>query len=185
MFVTLSYVNLVLFSPILQGLRDQSQVTFHIVYSLLPGIVKQFRNFENLAADFQKILVTVRSNQQKGNRTERMLGRNPSRRNFGGRGGRGFKNKNNYGRRKVSTKKTLADFTFDAGSAKQASDYENTELFVINHIKKDFNRGTIRKLEYKNMDNWYPILKASTFLDEYVKGREDRHFELQFKADYR
>ena len=114
-----------------------------------------------------------------------MSGINPSGRNFGGRGGRGFKNKNNDGRQKSSTKQTLDCFTFYVSSAKQASDYENTELFVINHIKKDFNRGTIRKLEYKNMDNWYPILKASTLLDEYVKGREDRHFELQFKADYR
>ena len=70
-----------------------------------------------------------------------MSGRNSSGRNFGGRGDRGFKNNNNNGRRKASTKKTLVGFTFYVGSAKQASDYKNIALFVINHIKKDFNRG--------------------------------------------
>ena len=100
-----------------------------------------------------------------------MSGRNPSRRSFGGRGGQAFKNKNNDDRRKASTKKTLADFTFDAGSAKQTRNYKDIELFVINHIKKDFDRGTIQKLEYENTDNWNPILKASTFLDEYVKRK--------------
>ena len=74
-------------------------------------------------------------------------------------------------------------------SAKQARYYKNTALFVINHTKKDFYRGNdiakaLRKLEYKNTDNWNPILKASTSLDENVKGREDRQSELQFKADY-
>ena len=62
-------------------------------------------------------------------------------------------------------------------------------MFVINHIKKDFDRGNniaeaLRKLEYENTDNWNPILKLSISLDEYVKVREDRQFELQFKADY-
>ena len=112
-----------------------------------------------------------------------------SRRNFGGRGGRGFKNNNSNGRRKSSTKKSLEDFTFYVGSAEQASDYKNIALFVINHIKKDFDRGNditgdLRKLECENTDNWKPILKASTSLDEYVKVREDRQSELQFKAYY-
>ena len=60
---------------------------------------------------------------------------------------------------------------------------------MINHTKKDFDRGNdiskaLQKLEYKNTDNWNPILKASKLSDEYVKGREDRQFELQFKSDY-
>ena len=70
-----------------------------------------------------------------------MSGINPSRRNFGGRGGQVFNKNNNYGRQKASTKKTLQYSTFYVGSAKKSSDYENTALFVINHIKKDFDRG--------------------------------------------
>ena len=58
------------------------------------------------------------------------------------------------------------DFKFDVVSAKHAIDYENTALFVISHTKKDLDRGNniseaLRKLEYKNTDNWNPILKAS------------------------
>ena len=60
---------------------------------------------------------------------------------------------------------------------------------MINKTEKNFDRGNdiaeaIQKLEYKNTDNWNPILKASTSSDEYVKGREYRKFKLQFKADY-
>ena len=72
-----------------------------------------------------------------------MSGINLSMRNFSGRGGQGFKNNNNDVRRNASTKKTLQDFKFYVGNEKQASNYENTALFVINHIKKDFDRGMI------------------------------------------
>ena len=62
-------------------------------------------------------------------------------------------------------------------------------MFVINHIKKDFDRGNsiveaLWKLDYKNTDNWSPILKASTSSDDDVKVREDSQFDLQLKADY-
>ena len=61
---------------------------------------------------------------------------------------------------------------------------------MINHIKRDFDRGNdiskdLQDLEYEHTDNWNPILKLSISLDEYVKVREDRQFELKFKADYR
>ena len=41
---------------------------------------------------------------------------------------------------------------------------------MINHIKKDFDRGNdiaeaLKMLEYKNTDNWNPILKASKLSD--------------------
>ena len=72
-----------------------------------------------------------------------MSGINSSKRNFRGRGGQGFNNNNNDGRQNASTKKTLQDFIFYIGNEKQSSNYENTALFVINHIKKDFDRGMI------------------------------------------
>ena len=113
-----------------------------------------------------------------------MPGINLSRKNLGGRGGQGFKKKNNNRRRKASTKKTLVNFSFYIDSAKQSSNDENTALFVINHIKKDFDRGTLQKLEYKNTDHWNPIFKSYKQLDNCVKGREDRLLEIQFKVDY-
>ena len=63
------------------------------------------------------------------------------RRNFGGRGGLVLNNNNKNGRRRADIKKTLGYFTFYIGSKKQSRDYENTALFVINHTKKDFDRG--------------------------------------------
>ena len=88
-----------------------------------------------------------------------MSGRNLSRRNFGVKGGQGFKKNNNGGRQNSATNKTMEGFTFYVGSAKQASDYENTALFVINHTKKDFDRGNdiaedLQNLEYGNTDDW-------------------------------
>ena len=60
---------------------------------------------------------------------------------------------------------------------------------MINHIKKDFDTGNdiakaLQKFEYENTDNWNPILKASTSLDEDVKLTVDRKSELQLKEDY-
>ena len=80
-------------------------------------------------------------------------------------------------------KKNLEDFTFYVDSTKQASNYENTALFMINHTKKDLNRGkditkALQKLEYKNTDNWNPILKVDKSSDDNAKGRGDRHFKL-------
>ena len=65
----------------------------------------------------------------------------------------------------------MEDFTFQVSTVKQASDYENTALFVINNIKKDFDSGKdiaedLQNLDYKNTDNWNPILKSSTLSDD-------------------
>ena len=118
-----------------------------------------------------------------------MSGINLSMRNFSGRGGQGFKNNNNDVRRNASTKKTLQDFTFYFCSVKQASNYKNTVLFVINHVKKDFNRGNniteaLQKLEYKNTENCNPVLKASTLYDDDAKARQYKQFKIPFRADY-
>ena len=54
---------------------------------------------------------------------------------------------------------------------------------MINKIEKNFDRGNdiaeaIQKLEYKNTDNWNPILKVDKSSDDNAKGRGDRHFKL-------
>ena len=58
--------------------------------------------------------------------------------------GRFSRNSRNAGGAKKDTvkkKKTIEDYFFYVGSSKQASDYEVTADFVINHIKKTFEYG--------------------------------------------
>ena len=62
----------------------------------------------------------------------------------GGGGGRG----RTSGRRTplqsnkpVNRKKTIKEYYFYVGSSKQASDYETTSEYIINYIKKTFDRG--------------------------------------------
>ena len=117
-----------------------------------------------------------------------MTGRDSIRRNFGRRGGQDFNNKKNGGQ-KASTKNTLEGFTFYVSSTKKARNYKNTALFLINHIKKDFNRGNniteaLQKLEYKNTENCNPVLKASTLYDDDAKARQYKQFKIPFRADY-
>jgi hypothetical protein len=60
--------------------------------------------------------------------------------NRGGRGGRGDR-KPKTTNKEVKKKKTMEDYYFYVGSSKQASDFETTSEFLINHVKKTFNRG--------------------------------------------
>jgi hypothetical protein len=103
----------------------------------------------------------------------------------GGRGGRG------RGRRSsttTKTKKTVEDYFFYVGSSsKQASDYEITAEFVVNHIKKTFDRGNyiaeaLRTLVKANTSLWKPTLLMSTETDAPVKEREDKQFIMEYKA---
>jgi hypothetical protein len=97
-----------------------------------------------------------------------MSGYNPGRR--GGRGGRGNgdNNSNGWGNRNnnkdfkaTNKKKTLEDHYFYVGSAKQASNYESAADFIINHIKKEYDRGPdiaelLWELKKPDTDTWIP-----------------------------
>jgi hypothetical protein len=117
-----------------------------------------------------------------------MSGRFPVRR--GGRSGRGYRNNNNNRRDIVSTtkrKKTLEEYYFYVGSAKQASNYESSADFIINHIKKEYDRGrdiaeSLRELQKPNTDTWMPTLRASTETDATVALTENKQFEMEYKA---
>jgi hypothetical protein len=85
-------------------------------------------------------------------------------------------------------KKTVEDYYFYVGSSKQASDYEITAEFVVNHIKKTFDRGNdiseaLRTLVRPDTDTWKPTLKMSVDTDTSVKQREDKQFEMEYKAE--
>ena len=110
-----------------------------------------------------------------------------------GRGNRGSSSstssRGNYRKAgKSKAKVKLEDHFFYIGSNKQASDYEKTNNFVINHIKRTFEyredlAKALEEKEYANTDAWEPTLKASTNSDSSVKERENRQFEMKYKSE--
>jgi hypothetical protein len=125
-----------------------------------------------------------------------MSGYNAGRR--GGRGGRGYRNNNSNGRgnrnnnkdsKATNKKKTLEDYYFYVGSAKQASNYESAADFIINHIKKEYDRGrdiaeSLHELKKPDTDTWMPKLKGSTKKDEEAKATQDTQFKMEYKAKF-
>ena len=69
-----------------------------------------------------------------------MSGRNNTGRGRG-RSGRGYRNTTRDFKSTTKKKKTLEEYYFYVGLAKQASDYESSADFIINHIKKEYKCG--------------------------------------------
>jgi hypothetical protein len=70
----------------------------------------------------------------------------------------------------------------------QASDFETTSEFLINYIKKTFERGNdvaeaLRTLTPEDTDLWKPVLQFSTVTDTVVNKQENRQHELEYKAN--
>ena len=95
------------------------------------------------------------------------------------KGGKPFRNNktpngsNTPQNKTVQKKKTLEDHYFYVGSSKQASDYEITSEYIINHVKLTFERGNdiaeaMRSLQLEDTDNWKPTLLRSAATDAAV-----------------
>jgi hypothetical protein len=102
-----------------------------------------------------------------------------------GRGGRG---RGRGGPTQTKTKKIVEAYFFYVGSSKHASDYEITAEFVVNHIKKTFDRGNdiaeaIRTLVKTDTSLWKPTLQVSTATEPIVKEREDKQYVMEYKAE--
>jgi hypothetical protein len=116
-----------------------------------------------------------------------MSGRHGNRR--AGRGGRGRGSGRESSVSKPSCiKKTVEDCHFYVGSSKQASDCETTAEFVVNHVKKTFDRGkdvseALRTLVRPDTDAWKMTLKMSVDADTNVKQRVDKQCEMECKAE--
>ena len=90
-------------------------------------------------------------------------------------------------------KKTLEDYYFYAGSAKQASDYAITKEKVVNHIRTTHNQGkdvaiALENYELPDTDGWKPTLKTSEITStepaEIAKrDAENKQFEIEFKSE--
>jgi uncharacterized protein with GYD domain len=104
-----------------------------------------------------------------------------------GRGGRGGR-KPQAQKQEIKKKKSIEDYFFYVGSSKQVSDFETTSEFLVNYIKKTFDRGNdvaeaLRILEPTDTDVWKPTLSFSTDSDATIKAHENRQYELEYKAD--
>jgi hypothetical protein len=78
-------------------------------------------------------------------------------------------------------KKTLSDYQYYLGSAKQASDYEKTTEFLINYIRKTFTFGNdigtaLEELQPYDMTPHHPTLMASNSTDVKTKEAEDKQY---------
>ena len=93
---------------------------------------------------------------------------------------------------KEKAKKSVNDYNYYLGSAKQASDYENTTQFLVNYIQKTFDYGhdmsqALRDLEYPDTDTWKPTLQFSTHVgtepeDDAQREAENKQYEIEFKS---
>ena len=89
---------------------------------------------------------------------------------------------------KEKKKKTLEDYFFYVGSSKQASDYEVTANFVINHIKKTFDYGkdigdASKELKVPDIKLWETKLQGSKIKDPIDRAVEDKQFGMMYKTE--
>ena len=88
--------------------------------------------------------------------------RNGSGRGYGRGNQRSFKSNNN---KPVKTK--LEDHVFHVGTAKQASDFDTNQRFIVNHIREDFDNysddiaNALEELKHLDSEEWKP--KTSAF----------------------
>ena len=110
-----------------------------------------------------------------------------------GRGGRGrFQPKTNSTAPRTENKennKSIKDWTYYIGSAKQASDYEAITDFLINQIKETYEFGNdiamaIVNQEPVKTDSWRPTLQKSSNSDPDSKDAENEQYKMEFQADY-
>ena len=106
-----------------------------------------------------------------------------------GRGGRFQRGKFISSNNGFKKKTKLEDHIYYLGSATQASDYETTTSFIINHIMKTYTRGldiaeALEKLEELDFTTSKPTLKTSNETDAALKKTEEKQFEYEFKNDY-
>ena len=87
------------------------------------------------------------------------------------------------------TKKSLTDYIFYLGSAKQASNYETAMDFIINHMKKTYKYGSnlamaIREGAKAGTNAWKPSLQVSLKTNSIMAANEDKQFAIEFELDY-
>ena len=85
-------------------------------------------------------------------------------------------------------KKTIGDYQYYIGSSKQASDYETTTAYLINHIQKTFAYGkdiakALENLTPYDMTKHQPVIRVSKSQDPQQREAEEKIYDLQAKAE--
>ena len=93
----------------------------------------------------------------------------------------------------ITKKKTLADYIYNTGSARNASEYISTTKFLLNHIQITMEDGddVVQALQAKqefDHKSIAPALKQSllpedTDENKLKKAHEEKQFELEFQED--
>jgi len=101
-----------------------------------------------------------------------------------GNGGRG-----GCGQGAFKKKKTIEDYVYYVGSARQASDYEITTEFVINHIRKTYTDGediatALETLQDVDVKDWKPQIETSVDLDDQIRATEEKQYGMEYKMEY-
>ena len=89
----------------------------------------------------------------------------------------------------VAGTNSVNDYNYYLGSAQQASDYETTTEFLINHIKKLYEFGNdigtaLEELTELDLAKYKPTMASSKDSDEEIKALENEQFKIEFKSDY-
>ena len=89
---------------------------------------------------------------------------------------------------KPDVKKSLTDYNYYLGSAKQASDYETTTSFILNTILKEYEYGNdiataLEEFVDADTNKWIPALQISSSEDKNQKALENRQYEMLYKAE--
>ena len=98
----------------------------------------------------------------------------------GGRGGRG--------QGAFTKKKSIEDYVYYVGSARQASDYEITTEFVINHIRKTYTDDedtatALETLQDVHVKDWKPQIETSVDLDDQIRATEQKQYDMENKME--
>ena len=123
----------------------------------------------------------------RGGRYNRSRGRGKGR--GSGNNTRSNNTNNNNTSSTKSKPKTLADHQYYVGSAKQATDYVTVTNFIINYIKKNYNRGediakALEDLQEVDFTNDAPVARVSTKSDDAAKAAENQQFLKQYEVEY-
>ena len=89
---------------------------------------------------------------------------------------------------RTESKKTIQDYTFYIGSNKQASDFNTTSKFMINHIRKTYTNGddiadALESETAQDPNSWMPTQRFSSIRDATAKDRENKQYEKVFEAE--
>ena len=106
----------------------------------------------------------------------------------GGRSGRGCGGRSSTPKQANRTK-TITDYNCYVGSTQQASDYNITIEFIINHTEKTYDQGNDIGTSLKDVipmdeNKNKPDLKTSTLIDETLKSTQTEQFKIEFRADW-